>query len=160
MKEFNLYFPPSIADEFQRHYYDIVAKYCELFPSVPELLTELQRQAIVLAIITNGTTTTQMKKIRKMELTKWFQSKYIFISDECSSAKPEKRIFEVVKKEIGKNRLLYIGDSWEQDVVGAIEAGWDAIYFNTRLKTPSTSHTPLTSCISMKQLHDFLNQNL
>lgn len=159
MKQFNLNYTVVVADEFQRHYYDIVAEFSELFPFVPELLTELKKKGVTLAIITNGSTTTQVDKIKKMKLNDWFKPDNLFISEKCTCSKPEREIFDLAKKVIRKKSLLYIGDSWEQDVVGAIEAGWEAIYLNTRLQKPTSKHKPLKTCYSIHELYNYFHFN-
>ena len=34
--------------------------------------------------------------------------------------------------DLDKAGLLYVGDAFEMDVKGAIEAGWSAVWFNRR----------------------------
>jgi FMN phosphatase YigB (HAD superfamily) len=41
-----------------------------------------------------------------------------------------------------KNSLC-IGDSWTNDIVWSMEAGWQSIWFNHRKRKPVTDHKPL-----------------
>lgn len=87
------------------------------------------------AIITNGFKEVQYEKIRKSELSKYFRK--IFISEEIGAQKPKRAIFEYALKSMNapKRSSLMIGDSWEADIVGAMNFGIDQIYFNPKIKT-------------------------
>jgi YjjG family noncanonical pyrimidine nucleotidase len=82
------------------------------------------------AIITNGFKEVQYDKIRKSELSKYFRK--IFISEEIGAQKPRKQIFEYALKSMNapKKSSLMIGDSWDADIVGAMNFGIDQVYFN------------------------------
>jgi len=45
--------------------------------------------------------------------------------------KPDRRIFDFVSQGLGVegSELVHVGDAWDADVVGAIGAGWRAIWF-------------------------------
>ncbi|HZK92702.1 MAG TPA: YjjG family noncanonical pyrimidine nucleotidase [Prolixibacteraceae bacterium] len=85
------------------------------------------------AIITNGFKEVQYDKILKSELSKYFRK--IFISEEIGAQKPKKEIFEYAIKSMNapKNSSLMIGDSWDADIVGAMNFGIDQIYFNPNI---------------------------
>jgi len=86
------------------------------------------------AIITNGFKEVQYDKIRKSELSKYFRK--IFISEEIGAQKPGKQIFEYAIKSMNapKKSALMIGDSWEADIVGAMNIGIDQIYYNPKIE--------------------------
>lgn len=85
------------------------------------------------AIITNGFKEVQYDKIHKSELSKYFRK--IFISEEVGAQKPGRQIFEYAVKSMNapKNSSLMIGDSWDADIVGAMNFGIDQIYFNPNI---------------------------
>jgi YjjG family noncanonical pyrimidine nucleotidase len=87
-----------------------------------------------IAIITNGFKEVQYDKIRKSELSKYFSK--IFISEEIGEQKPGKKIFEYAIKSMNapKKSSLMIGDSWEADIIGAMNFGIDQIYFNPKIE--------------------------
>jgi len=82
------------------------------------------------AIITNGFKEVQYEKIQKSALAKYFRK--IFISEEIGAQKPGRKIFEHAIKSMNapKKSSLMIGDSWEADIVGAMNFGIDQVYFN------------------------------
>ena len=85
------------------------------------------------AIITNGFKEVQYDKIHKSELSKYFRK--IFISEEIGAQKPERQIFEYAIKSMNapKKTSLMIGDSWDADIIGAMNFGIDQIYFNPNI---------------------------
>jgi YjjG family noncanonical pyrimidine nucleotidase len=87
-----------------------------------------------IAIITNGFKEVQYDKIEKSELSKYFSK--IFISEEIGTQKPGKKIFEHSIKSMNapKKSSLMIGDSWEADIVGAMNFGIDQIYYNPKIE--------------------------
>lgn len=87
-----------------------------------------------MAIITNGFKEVQYDKIRKSELSKYFRK--IFISEEIGAQKPGRQIFEYAVKSMNatKKSSLMIGDSWDADIVGAMNFGIDQIYYNPKIE--------------------------
>lgn|GEM_PF-44011 len=83
-----------------------------------------------MALITNGFKEVQYEKIRKSELSKYFSK--VFVSEEIGTPKPGREIFEHAVKSMNarKKNSIMIGDSWEADIVGAMNFGMDQIYYN------------------------------
>ena len=54
------------------------------------------------------------------------------MSGDLGINKPDKRIFEHAeeKLKLNKNQLFFIGDSLENDVIGANNADWNVIWIN------------------------------
>ena len=116
---------------------DFIAKqYLEILPNnnflmdgTIDLLDYLQEN-YKLHIITNGFTTVQHRKLENSGLKKYFQT--ITNSERAGVKKPDAQIFEVALADANalKTESIMIGDSWEADVSGAINANIKAIYFN------------------------------
>ncbi len=88
-----------------------------------------------LAIITNGLSDVQHKRIAKHKLKSFF--KHIFISDEMGVSKPNKEFFEIVYNKINmpkKNKVLVIGDNPYSDILGANNFGFDTMHYNYKQK--------------------------
>lgn len=68
----------------------------------------------------------------------------IFISDAVGLAKPDPAIFAHVNRVTGTTpeNSLYVGDTWANDVVGALTAGWKVCWYNPRGRQPGTDHAP------------------
>lgn len=107
-----------------------------LFPHSHEVLTYL-KEKYKLHIITNGFEEAQHIKLEASDLKKYFEE--IIISEHTGFKKPDIRIFEYSAK-LAKARpeeCIMIGDGLEVDVLGALAAGWDAVFFNPH----GTSHS-------------------
>ena len=110
----------QIQAAYQRGQYEI-----SLSDTLVEILDYLKSRDVRISLITNGPYEHQLKKIRSLGLGKWIEEKDMIISSAVGISKPDERIFHMVS-ESG----LYVGDSYENDVIGAKKAGWDVIWLN------------------------------
>ena len=62
----------------------------------------------------------------------------IIISDEVGIRKPAPDIFSVALNslEIEARETLFVGDSWEEDIVGAAKFGMDSVWINPNRTSP------------------------
>lgn len=113
--------------------------------AVPSLLRQLRDRGYLLGIITNGPVDHQRKKIEQLQLHTLVDESSVFISDALGVAKPDPLVFHEVSSRLGLPavNLLYVGDTWMNDVVAPLQAGWQAVWFNHRKRTPQTAHRPL-----------------
>jgi len=83
-----------------------------------------------LGIITNGPSAMQRTKLATLELTERFR--VIIIDTEFGHPKPDPRIFEYAANAMGlpKEELLFVGNSLEADIVGAVNSGWTCVWLN------------------------------
>ncbi|PTQ83947.1 putative hydrolase of the HAD superfamily [Trichococcus patagoniensis] len=123
------------------------------FPQIFELL--LQRSA-KLGIITNGANDNQMRKIKQLGLGKWITPENMLVSETAGVSKPSKEIFEAmeIRMDFSKNDVYYIGDNFDNDVIGATAAGWKTIWVNFRNHT--TSDSGILATYVVEQLRDLL----
>ncbi|HEM2779744.1 TPA: HAD family hydrolase [Streptococcus suis] len=114
--------------------YDYFQGQIELSPVFPEIFSWCQAQGIVMGIITNGPYRHQLRKIRTMGLVNWFELEHVLISGQVGITKPNPAIFQLMEERLGMSGedICYLGDSFENDVVGAKAANWKAIWFNHR----------------------------
>ena len=87
---------------------------------------------VKLGIITNGPSEHQWSKVKVLGVEKWIDKENIIVSGDYGINKPDVRIYEIMqeKLQIPNDCLYYIGDSLENDIVGANNAGWKAIWIN------------------------------
>jgi putative hydrolase of the HAD superfamily len=92
-------------------------------------LTYLQTK-YQLHLITNGFAETQHIKLDTCGLRPFFKA--IVISDEHQCLKPEPEIFRIAEELAGAETsdCVMIGDNLDSDINGAINAGWEAVYFS------------------------------
>ncbi|NQP40267.1 HAD family hydrolase [Streptococcus suis] len=114
--------------------YDYFQGQIELSPVFPEIFSWCQAQGIAMGIITNGPYRHQLRKIRTMGLVNWFELEHVLISGQVVITKPNPAIFQLMEERLGMSGedICYLGDSFENDVVGAKAANWKAIWFNHR----------------------------
>jgi putative hydrolase of the HAD superfamily len=98
-----------------------VPRFVEETPGVKALLTEL-RARYPLALVTNGGSETQRKKLHAAGLEQSFDA--IIVSAEHEVDKPDPAIFALALDALGQPaRALFVGDDPEADVQGARAAG-------------------------------------
>ena len=112
-----------------------------LVPGARELLDALHGQA-PLGIITNNSTAEQHEKLRALDIAHYFDT--IVISEEVGLTKPDTRIFDMALERIGARaeESVFVGDSWQNDIQGAIRSGMAAVWLNRekRVETQGLAH--------------------
>jgi putative hydrolase of the HAD superfamily len=128
--------------EFQTVYEDELDN-ITMHPEITKLLDCLKEHNIPMGIITNGPTDHQYKKVKQLQLENWVPSNHIIISQSTGYQKPEKEIFDLASQQFNMDsaHTLYVGDSFENDVVGARNGGWHALWFNHRLRALPANET-------------------
>ena len=115
---------------------------------------EYLKDKYVLHIITNGFSFVQDVKLQKSDLDKYFVT--ITNSESAGHKKPHENIFKhalsVANAE--KNQSIMIGDSFEADVLGALNFGIKAVYFNP--KAEMISQNQIIQIQSLTQLKNLL----
>ncbi|MGX7029816.1 HAD family hydrolase [Vagococcus zengguangii] len=125
----------KITDEqalaFQEAYQGFQGK-IELDQEMVKVLDYCTANAIPIGILSNGEEQHQWKKIKHLNLEKWFTKENIFVSGAIGFDKPDRRIFEHVRTcmQLEEHELCLIGDNFENDVVGASGAGWQTVFLN------------------------------
>ncbi|HFI0465506.1 TPA: HAD family hydrolase [Streptococcus suis] len=121
--------------------YDYFQGQIELSPVFPEIFSWCQAQGIEMGIITNGPYRHQLRKIRTMGLVNWFELEHVLISGQVGITKPNPAIFQLMEERLGMSGedICYLGDSFENDIIGAKTAGWQAVWFNHRKRSEPES---------------------
>lgn len=103
-----------------------------LLRDVRQTLDFCQQHQATLGVITNGPDAHQRAKIAQLGLTHWVPEQQTFTSGGLQLSKPDPQIFQHVAQLLHLNaeQTFYIGDSFENDVVGAKQAGWQSIWIN------------------------------
>ncbi|TDU34257.1 putative hydrolase of the HAD superfamily [Gelidibacter sediminis] len=112
-------------------YIEHLSSFNHLFDGTLELLQYLQPK-YHLHIITNGFEEAQLKKMNSSAITPYFKT--ITNADIAGVKKPNPIIFDYALKiaNARPNESIMIGDNYEADVLGALNVGYDAIFFNYR----------------------------
>jgi HAD superfamily hydrolase (TIGR01549 family) len=157
LKSIDISIDTSVAQAFQQQYEKNQGQ-LKMFPEVPEVVKALKEKGIVVGMITNGPVEHQHKKISSLGLNSHIPTNLIFVSDGVGVAKPNPDIFHHVRERVNivPQRILYVGDSWENDIVGPTTAGWQSLWFNHRKREPETNHKPLAVIHNLSSILDYI----
>jgi len=125
-----------------------------LFPDTIEVLNYLEEKNYSLHLITNGFEKTQHSKLETSGLRPYFRE--VITSESANCLKPQKEIFEHAMQRAGADQSssLMIGDSLDVDVLGAMNAGIDAVHVNYG-ELPQ-QFKPTYTIRHLKELKEFL----
>ncbi len=113
-------------------------------PGAIDALIQLKKHRTRLALITNGSSDVQRRKIERFGLAGFFD--YILIEGEFGAGKPEKRVFQDglqhLKAQAGESWM--VGDDINRDIDGAMQLGIHGIWVDWRQNglPPGTLVTP------------------
>ncbi|MBV9440446.1 MAG: HAD family hydrolase, partial [Candidatus Eremiobacteraeota bacterium] len=96
----------------------------------PELVASLRARGIATAVLTNGWTPLQQKKIARALGADAFP--LVLVSDALGAIKPQRAAFDALVHALGapRERVWYVGDNARGDVGGALAAGLRAVWFD------------------------------
>ena len=130
-KDLGVYLTDEQALNMQKEYKKNQQK-LQMSDKTISILERAKKNNVKLGIITNGPSEHQWMKVDVLGVEKWISRENIIVSGDLGINKPDKRIFEVMqeKLQLGVESLYYIGDSLENDIVGANNVGWKSIWIN------------------------------
>lgn len=124
---------------------------------VNKLIAELSNHYQI-GIITNGSKGWQLDKIEAIGLNDVFPKDYVFISEDIGYEKPSPEIYHHVRSKASllADQILVVGDSWANDVMGPIQQGLKAIWFNKENKQVPQGAKPLAVITELEELRPLL----
>jgi len=143
------------AEPMSRRYAELRLKYLELFPEAKPVLDTL-RGKYRLGLITNGPTDVQRAEIETLGIEGYFD--HILIEGEMQVGKPAKEVFERASAKCGcePHQMLFVGNSFDHDIVGAKSAGWQALWINPEGE-PLPADAPVRPDGVIQDLHGVLD---
>lgn len=116
-------------DQIAHDYIQLLPEFNHLFDDALETLSYL-KERYELHIITNGFAEVQFKKMSNSNLSQYFKT--VTNSEMAGAKKPNPIIFQhaLHLANAHKKESIMIGDSMEADVIGALDFGMEAIFFN------------------------------
>lgn len=116
-----------LAEQLSEDFLNMTTARFSLLEGAEELVRYLAKK-YPLTVVTNGFVEVQYEKFDKSGLRDCFA--HIVLSEEVGCQKPNPRIFEEALRMNGLQAedVVMIGDSWNSDIQGAINAGIDQIW--------------------------------
>ena len=124
---------PKLAYELADLYSEEKEKAYFVYPDAIETISHFKKEGIPLALLTNGSSEYQRKKIERFGLAPFFS--YIFIEGELGMGKPDERVFRHALERFGvvdPSEAWMVGDRLEYDVKPAQKLGIYAIWVDRR----------------------------
>ena len=121
------------------------------FPDTIPVLERLKAQGVPMGVISNyGTHLLDL--LPKLELFDYFN--FIIVSAIVEVTKPHPRIFEIAIEEAGvpADQILYVGDNYLDDIVGANNVGMDAVLINRPGRKPGTAAMVIDNLFDIEKL--------
>jgi len=94
-------------------------------PAVRRLVESLAKRH-QFGVLTNGDGYMQRRKLEEHGLDDLADA--VVISNEVGVRKPNPQIFETAKERLPAESYLYVGDTFEEDIAPAREAGFETVY--------------------------------
>lgn len=116
----------------------------------------LRKQGYALALLTNGGSEFQRRKIRRYELESLFDA--ILIEGEWGVGKPHPSVFREAMRclSVASDEAWMIGDNYEADVVGAAHVGIRGVWLHHGRRVPDGPVTPLHTIGHVRELLSLL----
>jgi putative hydrolase of the HAD superfamily len=115
-----------------------------------ELLAEVRRRGAAIVAVTNNLVSEQEDKLRHTNLRHLFDD--LIISEAAGVNKPNREIFEMALRaaDAEPSDAVMLGDSWENDVVGAVGAGIAAAWLDRRRRGIPDASVPVLALTSLE----------
>lgn len=120
----------------EEHPENVWEEYIEICPAMDrmilgamEFLDEMAKKCRI-GIVTNGFEVTQKKKVENTGIAGYMD--FMVTSEGCGIPKPNAGIFQLALEQ-GQEKAgnaLYIGDTWDTDMLGGMGAGIPCLWFN------------------------------
>lgn len=120
---------PRLVEELSEAHWATMSRSFRLYPEAKTVLRRLGSK-YRLSLLSNGPSDLQREKIRVLGVESHFD--HIVISGEVGHFKPSREVFMclVGRLEVEPHEVMYIGDNYEKDVLGALGAGLRAVWVN------------------------------
>ena len=119
------------AAQLNWDYMQLLGEEAYLLPGAAQFCRNLGEMGLTLAIATNGLPGPQRGRYVRTGLDQLVP--HLFISMELGAQKPQRAFFDRVLEALGvsdRSRTVMVGDSLGTDILGAVRAGIDSIWYD------------------------------
>ncbi|WP_206664906.1 HAD family hydrolase [Halorubrum salsamenti] len=113
--------PAALATE----YVELEAGATRLAPAVRALVATVADRHDV-GVLTNGDGRMQRRKLAEHGLDDLIDA--VIVSNEVGARKPSRAIFDAARERLPAETTVYVGDTYDEDIVPAREAGFETVY--------------------------------
>jgi HAD superfamily hydrolase (TIGR01549 family) len=120
-----------------------------------ELIETLRARDVPIAVLTNGWTPLQQKKIARALGEDVLAAMPVLVSDALRAYKPDPAAFDALVRTLGapRERTWYVGDNPRGDAGGALAAGLRAVWFDwENVSYPQDVPPPTLRIASLREL--------
>ncbi|MGB4984150.1 MAG: HAD family hydrolase [Erysipelotrichaceae bacterium] len=116
----------NVSDE-ATYWYEHFCGFQVLYPKSIEVIERLQKE-YKLAIITNGQSSTQKKKIENVGLNNYISN--IYVGGDFEHQKPHSQIYLQCCEDLGvdPSECLFVGDTFSTDILGAYRLNMKCVF--------------------------------
>jgi len=145
----------ALSDAMEKKYVAVLSIKKHLLPGAEETLNYLKKKGYPLHLITNGFEVSQHKKMKSSGIASYFDR--VVTSESVGKSKPHPEIFRyaLAQTNCEAEDALMIGDKLEIDVLGAQNAGIDAVYYNP-VAAPCEGIAPIFNITDLRELQQIL----
>lgn len=153
LKKLSSVFNHSISEEFVDSILECIntMNYLEIYPGVSEALEKLKSKGYCLSMISNMMLPGKLliEKLKKNNILQYFNT--VTISSDIGFIKPRKEIFlkTLEKDSLRPDEVIFVGDTYSQDIIGAKGVGMKTVWLNCRQEP-----------LEKKDLADYMIQDL
>ncbi len=143
--------PHFLQRQARKLAYPVAARLFRPFPGLHEVLGELQGREYRLHVLSNNSSILPLQ-LDLIGTSDYFDT--VSWSEEMGVEKPDPRIFQMALERIGAaaEDTVYVGDSFEADVLGAEGAGIVPIHADHRRRRPDGAHLRVESLFGLLDL--------
>ena len=125
---------PHLKELYHLYWYGLLDASCAE-PGSLEAMKELSEMGISIGIGTDMTTRMQYEKLEKFGFAPYV--KHIVTSQEAGHEKPHPVFMELCIRKAGcaPEECVFVGDTFKKDVLGALDAGMQAVWYNAKGKS-------------------------
>ena len=120
-----------------------------IIDGVPETLEYLKSKDYSLAVLTNWYSEDQIARLKKAGLFDYFDS----IVGGDVAFKPSLKSYICAKGRFSPSECVMVGDNINNDVIGALDAGMDAIYFDLENNSKVMVKKKITRFDKLKEMY-------
>jgi len=145
---------PDFSIQLNFEYLTSISQKTQLIDNTFTVLNYLHNK-YKLHIITDGFFEVQVIKLKNSQLSFFFE--HIISAEEIGYLKPNPQLFEYALKTTNSKveESIMIGDSYENDIIGAHSIGMDQIYFNPKNRQ-ELKIKPTYTITSLKEILNIL----